>query len=70
MERYGCARQRSAKRYAVAGEARAAQVGIHRIRRRLGLSQAKAAELTGGGHNVYLRYERGESARGKRRLSA
>jgi len=43
--------------------ARAAQRSeIRRIRRKLGLSQAKAAELTGGGHNAFSRYERGESA--------
>ena len=60
--------QRSAKRYAAAGDklvlqARAAQRSeIRRIRRKLGLSQAKAAELTGGGHNAFSRYERGESA--------
>src|SRR5260370_339610 len=58
--------QRSAKRYAAAGDklvlqARAAQRSeIRRIRRKLGLSQAKAAELTGGGHNAFSRYERGE----------
>ena len=60
--------QRSAKQYAAAGDklvlqARAAQRSeIRRIRRKLGLSQAKAAELTGGGHNAFSRYERGESA--------
>jgi HTH-type transcriptional regulator/antitoxin MqsA len=59
---------RSAKRYAAAGDklvlqARAAQRSeIRRIRRKLGLSQAMAAELTGGGHNAFSRYERGESA--------
>ena len=60
--------RRSAKRYAAAGDklvlqARAAQRSeIRRIRRKLGLSQAMAAELTGGGHNAFSRYERGESA--------
>lgn len=60
--------RRSAKRYAAAGDklvlqARTAQRSeIRRIRRKLGLSQAKAAELTGGGHNAFSRYERGESA--------
>jgi HTH-type transcriptional regulator/antitoxin MqsA len=60
--------QRSAKRYAAAGDklvlqARAAQRSeIRRIRKKLGLSQAMAAELTGGGHNAFSRYERGESA--------
>jgi HTH-type transcriptional regulator/antitoxin MqsA len=60
--------RRSAKRYAAAGDklvlqARAAQRSeIRRIRRKLGLSQAMAAGLTGGGHNAFSRYERGESA--------
>jgi HTH-type transcriptional regulator/antitoxin MqsA len=60
--------KRSANRYAAAGDklvlhARSAQQEeIRRIRRKLGLSQAKAAELTGGGHNAFSRYERGESA--------
>ena len=60
--------RRSAKRYAAAGDklvlrARAAQrLEIRRIRRKLGLSQAEAAKLTGGGHNAFSRYERGESA--------
>ena len=60
--------QRSAKRYAAAGDklvlqARTAQRSeIRRIRKKLGLSQAMAAELTGGGHNAFSRYERGESA--------
>jgi len=57
----------SAKRYAAAGDklvlaARAAeQSEIRRIRRKLGLSQAMAAKLTGGGHNAFSRYERGEA---------
>ena len=59
---------RSAKRYAAAGDklvlqARAADRSeIRRIRRKLGLSQAMAAKLTGGGHNAFSRYERGEAA--------
>jgi len=59
--------QRSAKRYAAAGDklvlqARAVERSeIHRIRRKLGLSQAMAAKLTGGGHNAFSRYERGET---------
>ena len=59
--------RRSAKRYAAAGDAlvlqaRAVQRSeIRRIRRKLGLSQARAAELTGGGHNAFSRYERGEA---------
>ncbi len=34
---------------------------IRRIRRKLGLSQASAARLTGGGHNAFSRYERGRA---------
>ncbi len=60
--------QGSAKRYASAGDklvlqARAAERSeIRRIRRKLGLSQTTAAQLTGGGHNAFSRYERGEAA--------
>jgi HTH-type transcriptional regulator / antitoxin MqsA len=35
---------------------------IRRIRRKLGLSQLAASRLTGGGHNAFSRYERGEVA--------
>jgi HTH-type transcriptional regulator/antitoxin MqsA len=58
----------SARRYAAAGDAlvmraRAQQSKeIRRIRRKLGLSQVAAARLTGGGHNAFSRYERGEAA--------
>ena len=34
---------------------------IRRIRRKLGLSQVEATRLTGGGHNAFSRYERGEA---------
>ena len=34
---------------------------IKRIRKKLGLSQVEAAHLTGGGHNAFSRYERGEA---------
>jgi len=58
----------SAHRYAAAGDAlvlrdreRSARE-IRRIRRKLGLTQAAAARLTGGGHNAFSRYERGEVA--------
>jgi HTH-type transcriptional regulator/antitoxin MqsA len=57
----------SAVRYAAAGDAlvlraRARQSKeIQRIRRKLGLSQVAAARLTGGGHNAFSRYERGEA---------
>jgi HTH-type transcriptional regulator/antitoxin MqsA len=56
----------SARRYAAIGDelvlqerARQGQE-IRRIRRDLGLSQVAAARLTGGGHNAFSRYERGE----------
>jgi HTH-type transcriptional regulator/antitoxin MqsA len=58
----------SARRYAAAGDdlvlrAREQQSKeIRRIRRKLGLSQVAAARLTGGGHNAFSRYERGEAA--------
>ena len=57
----------SAKRYAAAGDAlvlrhRAKQSQeIRSIRRKLGLTQREAARLTGGGHNAFSRYERGEA---------
>jgi HTH-type transcriptional regulator / antitoxin MqsA len=58
----------SARLYAAAGDElvladRARQSKeIRRIRRKLGLSQVAAARLTGGGHNAFSRYERGEVA--------
>jgi HTH-type transcriptional regulator/antitoxin MqsA len=58
----------SARRYAAAGDALVLRdrerqsKEIRRIRRKLGLSQAAAARLTGGGHNAFSRYERGEAA--------
>lgn len=57
----------SARRYAAAGDElvlrdRERQSReIRRIRRKLGLSQVAAARLTGGGHNAFSRYERGEA---------
>jgi HTH-type transcriptional regulator/antitoxin MqsA len=57
----------SAHRYAAAGddlvlrERERQSKEIRRIRRKLGLSQADAARLTGGGHNAFSRYERGEA---------
>ncbi len=57
----------SVRRYAAAGDAlvlrereRQSQE-IRRIRRKLGLTQGEAAQLTGGGHNAFSRYERGEA---------
>jgi HTH-type transcriptional regulator/antitoxin MqsA len=58
----------SARRYAAAGdelvlhERERQSKEIRRIRRKLGLSQVDAARLTGGGHNAFSRYERGEAA--------
>ncbi len=58
----------SAQRYAAAGDALVLRERerqskeIRRIRRKLGLSQIAAARLTGGGHNAFSRYERGEVA--------
>ncbi|MBM3796393.1 MAG: type II toxin-antitoxin system MqsA family antitoxin [Acidobacteria bacterium] len=58
----------SAQRYSAAGDklvlaARAGeQAEIRRIRRKLGLTQAMAAQIMGGGHNAFSRYERGEAA--------
>lgn len=57
----------SARRYAEAGDrlvidARLRQQKeIRRIRRKLRLSQVEASRLTGGGHNAFSRYERGEA---------
>jgi HTH-type transcriptional regulator/antitoxin MqsA len=33
-----------------------------RVRKKLKLTQRQAAELTGGGHNAFSRYERGEAS--------
>lgn len=57
----------SARRYAEVGdrlvvEARhRQQKEIRRIRRKLRLTQVEASRLTGGGHNAFSRYERGEA---------
>ncbi len=58
----------SAERYAAAGDklvldSRVEERNeIRRIRRKLGLTQAAAAKIMGGGHNAFSRYERGEAA--------
>lgn len=58
----------SARAYAAVGDALVLREREHqskeirRIRRKLGLSQVAAARLTGGGHNAFSRYERGEAA--------
>jgi len=57
----------SARRYAAAGDELVLKQRerqskeIRRIRRKLGLSQVAASRLTGGGHNAFSRYERGEA---------
>ena len=58
----------SVRRYAATGDRLVLQERerqrheIRRIRRKLGLSQIVAARLTGGSHNAFSRYERGEAA--------
>jgi HTH-type transcriptional regulator/antitoxin MqsA len=34
---------------------------LQRVRKKLGLTQRQASYLTGGGHNAFSRYERGEA---------
>lgn len=57
----------SAKRYAAAGDElvlqgrQRQQAEFKRIRQKLALNQRTAALLTGGGHNAFSRYERGEA---------
>lgn len=57
----------SARRYAATSDNLVLQARqrqsreIRRIRRKLGLSQVAASRLTGGGHNAFSRYERGEA---------
>lgn len=56
----------SAARYAEAGDRlvlqarRAVGDELRRIRKKLGLNQAQASALTGGGHNAFSRYETGK----------
>ena len=55
-----------ARRYAAAGDELGSvreieRIEIRGIRRKLGLSQATAARLTGGGHNAFSRYQRGQT---------
>jgi HTH-type transcriptional regulator / antitoxin MqsA len=55
----------SAQRYAAAGDElvlksrKREQQELKRIRQKLDLTQQAAAEITGGGHNAFSRYERG-----------
>lgn len=57
----------SQKRYVDASDAlvlkarQAQQAELRRVRKRLKLTQHEAARLTGGGHNAFSRYERGEA---------
>lgn len=54
-------------RYAAAGDARVhaqrdeERAMLVRVRKKLKLTQQQAAALTGGGHNAFSRYERGEA---------
>lgn len=56
----------SAQRYADAGDElvlaarRSAGEELRRIRKKLGINQAEASRLTGGGHNAFSRYETGK----------
>lgn len=57
----------SQARYVAAGDARVRaqrdeeRAMLARVRRKLKLTQQQAAALTGGGHNAFSRYERGEA---------
>ena len=57
----------SAMRYSAASDELVAQARLQagqqlrRVRRKLGLSQAEAATIAGGGHNAFSRYERGQA---------
>jgi HTH-type transcriptional regulator/antitoxin MqsA len=56
----------SAERYAAASDAlvlearRSTGEELRRIRKKLGINQAEASRLTGGGHNAFSRYETGK----------
>lgn len=58
----------SATAYAAAGDAlvtnarKNVAADLRRVRIKLGLTQRAAAELTGGGHNAFSRYETGQAA--------
>lgn len=54
------ARYAQASDAAVLAQREAAQRELARTRKKLKLTQQQAAELTGGGHNAFSRYERGE----------
>lgn len=38
------------------------QTMLRRVRKKLGLTQKQASALSGGGHNAFSRYERGETS--------
>ncbi|NTF06835.1 type II toxin-antitoxin system MqsA family antitoxin [Agrobacterium rubi] len=56
----------SAERYATASDSlvlearRTTGDELRRIRKKLGINQAEASKLTGGGHNAFSRYETGK----------
>lgn len=54
------ARYAQASNAAVFAAAQADRQLLARVRKKLGLTQHQAAPLTGGGHNAFGRYERGE----------
>lgn len=45
----------------ILAERQAQQAELRHIHHKLKLTQRQAAELTGGGHNAFFRYERGEA---------
>ena len=57
----------SAMRYSDASDELVTQARLHagqqlrRVRRKLGLCEAEAATIAGGGHNAFSRYERGQA---------
>lgn len=46
---------------AVLAARQAEQKMLVRVRKKLGLTQHQAAQITGGGHNAFSRYERGQA---------
>jgi HTH-type transcriptional regulator/antitoxin MqsA len=58
----------SQARFVAAGDARVLakrnedRAMLVRVRKKLNLTQREAAHLTGGGHNAFSRYERGEAS--------
>lgn len=60
LDRTSQARYAAALDTEVMTERRADRAMLLRVRKKLKLTQQQAAELTGGGHNAFSRYERGE----------